>query len=303
MPSAYLWCPAFPLGDEAHRQRTVHGAQQLCQRAGLDLESSPLLGRFAPSGTWLPAKERVQDLVRGLERDVLIAGRGGYGCLDLVEAALAWPHTRAPRLIGYSDLTVLHALWRRRGWGETLYGFMPGVGCGPRSLESTVALLAGRSLACDAASEPTATVLVQGVARGTLFAACLRVLAGLVGTPAMPDLAGCILAIEDIDERPYRIDRDLQQLARSGSLRGVVGLICGAFPGEVPAGYGGPSAADVCRGWAERLKVPALFGLPFGHHPDPMTLPCGRSTVLTCQEGGWSLRVKLAGADDGSGRF
>jgi muramoyltetrapeptide carboxypeptidase len=301
MRAAYLWCPAYPLEDAGHCQRTVRAARQLTDAAGYSLIVSPELAHVAGRGCWHPAEMRIHDLIAGLECELLIAARGGYGCLDLVETILAWPRASAPRLVGYSDLTVLHALWWRRRWGETLYGYMPGVDAGERSRHSTVELLRGAGMVRNAVSDPEVVVLHRGAAKGMLFAACLRVLAGLVGTPAMPDLEGCILAIEDIDERPYRIDRDLQQLARSGGLRGVAGLVCGAFPSEAPPGYAGTTAHAIIQEWAARLKIPAVFGLPFGHAADPLTLPCGRSAALACQADGWSLTVNPA-SDEGSGR-
>lgn len=289
--NAYLWCPGYPLADAAQRRRAVAAARALAEAAGCVLVASPLLARHLAPGAWLPADERVADLRRGLACDLLIAARGGYGCLDLIDPLLAETRTRLPTLIGYSDLTVLHALWQRRGWGESLYGFMPGVAPGARALASTRTLLAGEGLALGGTDAPAALVLRPGTARGELFPACLRVLAGLVGTPVMPRLAGAILALEDLDERPYRLDRDFQQLARSGSLAGVVGLVGGTFPAENPPDYGGPAAADICRRWAERLGAPAIFGLPFGHVPDPLTLPRGRIATLVCHGTEWRLDI------------
>ncbi|MBA3936781.1 MAG: LD-carboxypeptidase, partial [Planctomycetes bacterium] len=259
--------------------------------AGLELIASPLLGRRAPPGGWLPAEERQGDLARGLDHGVLLAARGGYGCLDLVSGLLASGRTRGPLLVGYSDLTILHACWQRNGWGESLYGFLPGIGAGPRSLDSTARLLRGEGLGWSASACPTVRTLAPGRVRAPLVAACLRVLAGLVGTPAMPELGGSILAIEDIDERPYRLDRDLWQLHAAGRLAGVVGLIGGQFTAESPAAYGGPDAGQVLAGWAGRLGVPAIVGLPFGHADDPLTLPWGRVAELVASAQGWSLDI------------
>jgi muramoyltetrapeptide carboxypeptidase LdcA involved in peptidoglycan recycling len=126
MTSAYLFAPAYPL-DAAGLARTRAAVRPWAEDLGMTVVESPGLEQTAGPGAWRPAAERRQDLQRGLEHQVLLAVRGGYGCLDLLED---WtPPTRWPCLIGYSDLTVLHAVWG----AESLYGYMPGVAHGPRA--------------------------------------------------------------------------------------------------------------------------------------------------------------------------
>ena len=288
MPSAYVWCPAYPLADAARVDYARRGAADLASALGHALHEAPSLAHTGPVGGWAPAPLRRAELAHALGHDLLLAARGGYGCIDLVDDLLAWP-TRPGQLIGYSDLTVLHAIWRRRGWGETLYGYLCGVEHGDRARTSTIALARGEGLCRDQVRDPTVNVLTTGMAEGWCFAACLRVLASLVGTPAMPDLRGAVLALEDIDERPYQIDRDLTQLHQAGALHGVNALVFGCFPAPVKTGYAGPTTAEVLRRWADRLRVPAIFGLPFGHDPDPLTLACGRVTRLVAGTGSWQL--------------
>lgn len=241
-------------------------------------------------GAWAQADLRRAAFRQALTHDLLVAGRGGYGCLDLLEVVAT--HTGPlPGLVGYSDVTILHAAWAVHGAPETLYGFMPGVPHGSRALGTAIALWQGHGQRWDGGSLPEVQVVRQGVVQGTLFAGCLRVLAGLIGTRWMPDLRGRILGIEDIDERPYRIDRDLRQLHLAGCLEGVAGLVTNSFPATLPNGYRGPSSSDIIRDWAERLGIPALVGLPFGHHADPLTLPCGRAATLCADHHGWSLDI------------
>jgi muramoyltetrapeptide carboxypeptidase len=228
------------------------------------------------------------DLRAGLGHGVLAAARGGYGCLDLAEAVLAHPGPW-PRLVGYSDLTVLHAAWWVRGRRDGIYGFLAGVPHGERARTSTRALLARTAVRIDPSSAPDARVLVPGTAEGPAFPACLRVLAGLAGTALQPSLAGCVPILEDIDERPYRMDRDLWQLHAAGMLDRIAGLAFGRFPADLPPGYAGPSAVDVATVWARRLGVPAVFGLPVGHDADPVSLPVGGRLRLAADPAGWSL--------------
>ncbi len=267
MSTAYLVAPAYPL-DAVSLARARQAAGGWAAELELTVIESPLLTQTTGPGGWLPAVERRADFRRALEHPVILAGRGGYGCLDLLEGWV--PPARWPLLVGYSDLTVLHALWG----GESLYGFMPGVPHGP------VAQGSARTLARGEGQVVPGRGLRAGTAEGPLFAACLRVLTGLVGTPWMPDLRGHLLALEDIDERPYRMDRDLWQLFHAGALAGVVGIIGGTFPAALPEGYAGPTADEVLTAWGERLGIPVLGAVPFGHEADPVTLAVRRSSHL-----------------------
>lgn len=286
--AVYLCVPAYPMRDAEQVARTLAAAAGFAARLGLPLVASPLLDHTRPAGAWLDADARRADLMRGLQHPVLLASRGGYGCLELIETLARSGDRPGPLLIGFSDLTVLHGWWRRHGRGESVYGFMPGAPHGERALASAAACALGEG--CELSGE-AGDVVACGEAEGEVFAACLRVLAGLTGTPAMPDLAGTLLALEDIDERPYRVDRDLMQLHLAGAFRGVRGLVFGRFPCDLPDDYAGPSLRDVASSWARRLGVPAMVGLPFGHDPDPLALPCGRRAVLHCVPDGWRLDV------------
>ncbi len=286
--SAWLWCPAYPLADASAHLACLTAAERFTTALGVTLRASPLLASHTGLGAWLAAPLRHNDLLAGISAvgvdGWLVAARGGYGCLDLLDALPTGP---LPRVIGYSDLTVLHAAWQVRGESGGLYGLMPGVRHGTRALETTVALARGEALSVT--NLPATQALCPGTGEGPLFAGCLRVLAGLAGTPWMPRLHGHIVALEDIDERPYRIDRDLHQLHASGALAGISGLVFGAFPVAMDTRYGGPSASDVCRAWASRLKVPTIFGLPFGHDADPLTLAQGRMTQLAVVADDWRM--------------
>ncbi len=289
MPSVVLWCPAYPL-PPARQQPAISAALAFTQAIAAELTVSADFTTWLGEGAWAPAVSRRMTFRHALTHEVLLAGRGGYGCLDLL-AEVAVHTGPLPGLIGYSDLSVLHAAWAVRGGPETLYGFMPGVPHGNRALSSAIALWQGAGQCWDGAQMPEVLVVHQGAASGPLFAGCLRVLAGLVGTRWMPNLRGRLLAIEDLDERPYRIDRDIQQLQLAGCLDGVVGLITNSFPATVPAGYQGPTSAEVIAAWAQRLGIPALINLPFGHLDDPLTLPCGRTTTLSAGSDGWRLDI------------
>jgi muramoyltetrapeptide carboxypeptidase len=288
----YVTCPAYALHGPLDRQKVADSAAWLGKELGLEPVLSPLLDRHAGHGAWLPRPERERDLLAALGHDLVWACRGGFGSIELVAPLLKARPRKRPGLIGYSDITVLHACWRVRGWGPGFYGTVSPRSAAGRAGQSLAALLRGEGLARDQRVDAGARVLRPGRARGRLFPACLGVLAGLCGTPAMPDLRGCLLAIEDINIHPFLMSFNLGQLHLAGALRGVTGIVGGSFTCEEPLDYVGPSQDEVLAEWAGRLGVPAVSRLPFGHLDDALVLPVGRPAELSATRGGrWSLAI------------
>ncbi len=289
-PTLYVCCPSYALRNPLEKRNYLKRARAFARRAGLRVVASPLLDRHLGPGAWLDVGPRREDLLEALRHDCVWTCRGGYGGIHLAPALLEARVRRPPRLIGYSDITVLHACWRIRGWGEAYYGTIPedlGVG---RSAETLLPLFRGGGLRRDNDTDAAAIVVRPGRAEGACFAACLAVLAGLAGTPFQPDLRGCLLAVEDIDEKPYQVDFALSQLHAAGALNGIRALIGGSFTHQDAIDYSGPSIDDVFRLWGERLGVPVLARLPFGHLADSLVLANGRAATLDARaDGVWSL--------------
>jgi muramoyltetrapeptide carboxypeptidase len=289
-PRLYLAAPSYAMKNPAEKAKTLKTAQTWADALGWDVVPSPLLGRYFEPGVWLPAEARAEDIERALQHEIVWAFRGGYGAVHLVPALLQARAVGQPLLIGYSDITVLHACWRVRGWGPAIYGTLSDDMTDARQAESLMACLKGKAYDCSSETEAAARVLRPGTAAAPLFAACLVVLANLCGTAAFPALAGNILAIEDVDERPYAIDFALHQMWLAGKLAGIAGLLCGSFHHQVAADYGGPTVDEILAAWAERLGVPAICRLPFGHMDDPMVLPAGLPIELEAhRDGRWHL--------------
>src|SRR5206468_5397831 len=106
-----------------------------------------------------------------------------------------------------------------------------------------------------------------GRARGRLVGGCLSVLAATLGTPWSFDTQGAILFLEDVHERPYRLDRLLTQLHQSGKLSGLAGLVFGTMVG-CPT-VDGIAPVDVVQACCAALDCPVGFGVPSGHGAGP----------------------------------
>jgi muramoyltetrapeptide carboxypeptidase len=222
-------------------------------------------------------RERLAGLEHALRDDrarVIWAARGGYGAtrlLSRLDPSLL-RGDRRPLLVGFSDITALLCwAWVHAGLPSIHGPVLAQLDELPEQDRSRLwDLLAGELPEPLLADEQGTTTLHGGRVEGTLIAANLEVLRTLIGTPHMPRLDGAILAIEEVGERPYRLDRALTQLIESGSLRGVAGVVVGDLHGcvePVTGGSQGWTAQEVVEERLARLGVPVLVGLPFGHAP------------------------------------
>lgn len=205
--------------------------------------------------------------------DAVLALRGGSGCIRLMDGIdlglLA--HTRK-LLIGYSDLTVLHALRTQAGI-PSLHAPMPASDWGlPGSEADTEALFAGLARGWksgDVVGQAAPHALSHGSrASGRLIGGNLAMFCALLGTPYLPDVNGALLFIEDISEEPYRVDRMLSQLRLAGVLDRIAGLLVGSFSGS-------ESPDVVLADHLPRLRCPVLAGWPSGHGQPNRPLPLG----------------------------
>jgi muramoyltetrapeptide carboxypeptidase len=236
--------------------------------------------------------QRLADLNAGFADPTvraIVCTRGGYGAQRVVDGIDMAAVRRDPKLVvGFSDVTALQlALWRGARLA-TVHG--PGAAWRPRrtppvsaeslrtALMTTDEVVVGRD-----PTVPTAAVLVPGTAHGTLLGGNLCLLAASIGTPDLPDLRGAVLLIEDVGEPPYKVDRMLTHLHRSGALAGLAGVAVGQFTGCADAG-----PVTVVEVLAERLGalgVPVLGGLPVGHGTGQLTVPLGVPATLDATAG------------------
>lgn len=284
-----LVAPAGPLRSEAELATSIENARSLGWEP---VQGANVLARHGYLGG--TDAQRLEDLNRALADDSVDAiwfVRGGYGAMRLLEALDYAALRRHPKsLIGYSDITALHAAVGARCdlvcyHGPTARGVVT-----PFSRESLVAAVVEGRDPCGSA--PGARTLAAGRAEGRLVGGNLALLAALAGTPYAPDYEGAILVMEDVGEDTYRIDRMLTQLALAGALGKVAGIAFGQFTDGTPS-HDVTSRAldDVLREAAAVAGVPAIAGIPLGHIDDQWTIPLGARAELDA--GARTLHVRL----------
>jgi muramoyltetrapeptide carboxypeptidase len=207
----------------------------------------------------------------------ILCVRGGYGGMRLLED-WQWSPTATPKwLIGFSDITAL--LWSLAQQGIVgVHGpLLTTLSDEPDwSIDRLFKLVIGQPL-----PPLQGDSWVGGVATGNLFPCNLTVATHLLGTPFQPDLTGTILAIEDITEAPYRIDRLLTHWRLTGALSKVAGIAIGRFSQcDAPAGVPSFTVEEVLRDRLTDLQIPIVANLPFGHDGCNAALPVGVEAIL-----------------------
>lgn len=210
----------------------------------------------------------------------LIAVRGGYGSVQLLPLFDAWRPQQTPKLfIGYSDNTsLLSWLTCQRGMTAIHGPMIDGrLAKGAKGYDETsfLRLVQGKGVGLELRPDDV-SVIKTGQAEGPLFGGTLTQLAGSLGTPyAFDPPDGSILFIEDVNERPYRLDRMMTQLRLGGILARARGLVFGEMRGcDEPSGS--PTARDTIRALTADFAGPVLTGFPSGHTSGPSwTLPLG----------------------------
>lgn len=230
------------------------------------------------------AKE-LMELVRDDRVDAILCARGGYGCHRIIEGLDAEAFREAAKpLVGFSDITTL-LLWQLRCAGLAgIHGPMPAriSQADGDDREALVRLLCG-----DDAGQRTLAgrACGGGTAEGRLVGGNLAVVAASLGCPWEIETDGAILMLEDVGERPYRIDRVLAQLGAAGKLAGVVGVGVGGFDACEDENYPVPTACDVLEEVLRPLGVPLVMDLPFGHGERNRPWPVGVTARIDGEAG------------------
>lgn len=273
-----LIAPAGPVTPER-----IERSAERCRSLGLEpmlFPSARARHRYL-AGT---DEERLADLQSAFdapEVDCVWALRGGYGSMRILhKLSLERQRSDPIPFIGFSDNTTMHVLHAALGV-VSFHGPHPGGDFPPETEEAFRRVLwddAPAGAPPTRPGDPTPRGLVPGRVEAPLVGGNLTLIAALCGTRHALDARGRVLFLEEVGEAAYRVDRMLTQLEQAGVLDGVRGLAFGRFT-DAPDGEEHP-VADVLAEVAERLGVPAVLDLPFGHVEHNWTLPVGGRAAL-----------------------
>jgi muramoyltetrapeptide carboxypeptidase len=283
-----LFAPAGVVAKSAPARRAARRLQAHGFEVSLDESALARHQRFAgDDDTRLAAIHRVAKS----GTDIAMALRGGYGLTRLLDRIdfklLARSVEKGTRWVGHSDFTTLQlALLARHPDACTYAGPLACFDFGRETVDEVTeaCFLEAMNGELEAVGFRTEEGFDGLDVKGTLWGGNLCMVNALLGTPYWPKVKGGILFLEDVNEHPYRIERDLLQLRQAGVLEAQKAIVLGAFTeytkSPLDRGYTLRSAVAHLR---SVTRTPILTGLPFGHVETKVTMPVGAKAQLVVQ--------------------
>jgi muramoyltetrapeptide carboxypeptidase len=274
-------CPAKKL------PKPMTDAIELLQRWGLEVVIGETLNaeyhQFAGDDD-----TRARDMQRFLDDNnikAIIAARGGYGTVRIIDKLDFTRFVQNPKwLIGFSDITVLHAhVWANYGL-QSIHGQMPVnvTDASAASLETLRKSLFGETVKYEVDTHQLNRI---GKASGALIGGNLSLLISILSSASDYNYDGKILFLEDVGEYLYAIDRMMRALKRAGKLKNLAGLIVGGFTeikdNDIPFGQ---TAEEIIAEVVNEYNYPICFNFPAGHIADNRALILGRDITLSVQQ-------------------
>lgn len=223
----------------------------------------------------------IQQYLDDKEIKAIIAGRGGYGTIRIIDELDFTIFEKSPKwIIGFSDITVLLSHLFAQYETQSMHAQMPYTfeEATPESLLSLRKAIFGEQQTYNYESPFSNR---PGTGSGILIGGNLTLLCFLEGSTSEMDFDGKILFIEDVGEHEYSIDRMLRMLKRAGKLAKLKGLVIGAFneisEEKIPFGQ---SADEVIWNIVKDYDYPVCFNFPSGHIDNNLTMVLGATVEL-----------------------
>lgn len=236
----------------------------------------------------------LQKAIYAKDSKAIMCMRGGYGCNRLMPELLKIKTPKFNKLlIGYSDITTLHLLFSQKWkWvschGPLLDTFINGKLDSKQTHEARD-LLFGKIKSSEFKIEPLNEAARKAkTIKAPAIGGNLVVLASSLGTDYQLSTKGKILFLEEVGERGYRIDRDLEHLRQVGALAGCRAVVFGEFLGGNESDQKNYVQFAIER-FAAQTKIPCFNGLEVGHGHKNRMLFLGTATELLSSKGIWRV--------------
>jgi muramoyltetrapeptide carboxypeptidase len=225
---------------------------------------------------------RARDLVDFFQRsdiDAIFCARGGFGSIQLLPYLSASLQADAKIFVGYSDITILLNWFRQFRGMITFHAPMVAMdlarGLSARSRSHFWPLLSGE---IQNWKMDLTEVVRPGFAEGDMVGGCLSLLVTTLGTPYEINTVGKLLFLEDVGEKPYRLERMMTQLLMAGKLDHPAGVLLGDFTRCDDAGP--RDFREIATEVFRHVSYPVVMGMRAGHGDENLALPFGARMAL-----------------------
>jgi len=288
----YIYSPSGAVRDKAAFRRGVKRLQAQGHEVEIDAVALVSQQRFAgDDATRLAAIARACDS----GADVALISRGGYGLTrilpDINYKKIAKSIERGMLFVGISDFTAFQNAVLAKTGAVTWAGPALCEGFGAPDGPDEIMQACFDDLLCGQ-GEGTGWQQLRGIEQSalnaqnaTLWGGNLTVLTALLGTPYFPNVRRGVLFLEDVAEHPYRVERMLSQLLYAGVLARQKAIVLGQFTEFTLTSHDrGFCFASVIQWLKQRVSVPVLTNLPYGHVQTKVLLPVGARVDLVAQD-------------------
>lgn len=284
MPKLVLFTPAGVVRRRSALNRAVKRLRALGFDAQLDADAAARHQRFGGTDDQrLAAIHRIADEAPS----VAMATRGGYGLARLLDR-IDWKRVagsveRGTRWVGYSDMTSLQLALLAHTRAPSWSGPLAVDDFARDEVDDVTAGCFGEAMRgeLEAVGFRTEGGFDGLDLSGTLWGGNLSIVCTLVGTRHWPRVKGGILYLEDVNEHPYRVERNLLHLCQAGVIDAQKAIVLGQFSAWKPAPHdAGYRLKTVVQCLRAHTRTPVITGLPYGHVATHVSLPQGRKGQL-----------------------
>ena len=275
----------------------VNNTVEILQSWGLDVEISK--NALSEVGCFSGfVEQRFNDLQLAMDDaavKLIFCSRGGYGAIHLLEKLNFDKIKKNPKwMIGFSDITALHTTFQRKGL-MSIHGPMAkhfsDEGESDLSVLYTKMTLMGKPLNYNIPVNP-ASLKREGKATGTLFGGNLSVLTSMLGSKYIKVPRNGILFLEDIAEKPYKVDRMMHQLKLTGVFSNLKGLVVGQFTEYEEDNNMYASLYESIFSVVKEFSFPVCFDFPVGHTKTNLPMIMGGNATLTVAKESVALKQR-----------
>jgi muramoyltetrapeptide carboxypeptidase len=231
-----------------------------------------------------PAADRAKDfLTMFSDPDVscVIAARGGYGSIQILPYLDAQVVRDNPKpFVGYSDVTILLNWIAQSCRLVSFHGPMV-VDLSKTEKKDTAEALFPFLFGRELWQEIPFISMRGGTARAPLVGGCLSVVVSTLATPYEIETEGAILFLEDVAEKPYRLERALDQLRLAGKLKGLQGVLFGNLGGWAQSKDEERHVLEIIEEIFSPYPYPIGSGIPSGHGEKNLPLPIGFELTMS----------------------